>query len=150
MDQIKDTSEKIFVKEEDEFEESNYRFVIILSFCLLTFCNGMQWVTFSSVGDQFQKYYNLDIFEMNLFSTLYMIAFPIFAFPSTFLIEKNIKLNIIGASSFTLLGAILKYKTNNSLIYAYIGQSLSAIAQPFIANCQAKLSAKWFRSQRVK
>jgi hypothetical protein len=49
----------------------------------------------------------------------------------------------------TLLGGAFKSQTNRWLIFAYIGQSLPAIAQPLIMNSPGKLASTWFREDKV-
>ena len=53
------------------------------------------------------------------------------------------------AALLTILGAVLKIFINESIYYAYAGQLLSAIAQPFILNSPGKIASTWFRDERV-
>jgi fucose permease len=75
--------------------ETPYRYVIVIIYCMLSFANGMQWVTFSSVAKDFKREYNLDQFQVDLFSMIYMIIYPFLSFPSSYIIDnKNIRLGV--------------------------------------------------------
>jgi fucose permease len=75
--------------------ETSYRFVIVVVYCLLSFANGMQWVTFSAIAKQFRDNYDLTQYQVDLFSTLYMIVYPFLSFPSSYIIDnKSIRLGV--------------------------------------------------------
>ena len=47
----------LFTKDNKEYyEESPYRFYLVLAFFLLSFANGFQWVTFSSCLSDFKMH----------------------------------------------------------------------------------------------
>ena len=130
--------------------EKPYRFIILISTALVLFSNGYQWSTFSSIATEFEKNYELSSFDVNLLSNFYGISFILVTFPSFYIIEKkNIKIAIKIASLLTILGGFMKSFINSHLIYAYIGQILCAIAQPFLINSTSKLVNLWFRPERV-
>jgi hypothetical protein len=76
--------------------ETSYRYVIVTVYCLLSFSNGMQWVTFSAIADRFKLNYSLDQYQVDLFSLIYMIIYPFLSFPSSYIIDnKNLRLGVI-------------------------------------------------------
>jgi hypothetical protein len=48
-----------------------------------------------------------------------------------------------------MIGGFLKIFINESIYYAYAGQVLAAIAQPFILNSPGKIASTWFKDERV-
>ena len=75
--------------------ETPYRFIIVLIYCLLSFANGMQWVTFSAIAKEFKVEYDLSQYQVDLFSTIYMMIYPFLSFPSSYIIDnKNLGLGV--------------------------------------------------------
>jgi hypothetical protein len=75
--------------------EKPYRFIIVILFFMINFCNGMQWVTFASIAKKFRIVYDLNQFQVDLFSLIYMILYPFFNFPASYLIDnKNLRLGV--------------------------------------------------------
>jgi fucose permease len=68
--------------------ERPYRFIILLSFCLLNFSNAMQWVTYSSIADKFKVEYNLDQYQVDLLAMIFFIAYPFTNFPASYIIDN--------------------------------------------------------------
>lgn len=132
------------------YKEYPYRFLIVVLFCILSFSNAMQWVTFASIAAKFSKEYDIDPLAVDLFSLLYMIVYPFINFPSSYVVDNiSLRFGLIFSASFTILAAGLKAISFKGMYLAYIGQTLAAIAQPFILNCPGKISATWFREDRV-
>jgi hypothetical protein len=76
--------------------ETPYRFVIVILYFFINFCNGMQWVTFASIADRFKIVYDLNQFQVDMFSLIYMILYPLFNFPASYTIDnKNLRLGVI-------------------------------------------------------
>lgn len=69
------------VTNREYYEESPYTYYIVISVCLLTFANGLQWVTFSSCFTNFGITYNLPNWKVNMFSLIFMIIYPIVCVP---------------------------------------------------------------------
>ena len=65
----------------EEFGETPYRFYIVVSYFLLTFANGFQWVTFSSCAENFGDAYDMPSWKVNMFSLIYMIIYPFVCIP---------------------------------------------------------------------
>jgi FLVCR family feline leukemia virus subgroup C receptor-related protein len=62
---------------------------------VLSFSNGMQWVTFAPIASKFKKVYNLSTYHVDLFSLIYMMAYPFVNFPSSYIIDnKSMKLGV--------------------------------------------------------
>jgi FLVCR family feline leukemia virus subgroup C receptor-related protein len=76
---------------------------------------------------------------------------PIFTFPAAYVIDsKGVKAGVRLGSILCIIGITLRLFVNYGFPFVLIGQILAGIGRPFILNCQAKISANWFRaSQRV-
>jgi fucose permease len=62
---------------------------------MLTFCNGLQWVTFAPIAKSFKEVYFLKTFHVDLFSMIYMFAYPFINFPSSYIIDnKSMRLGV--------------------------------------------------------
>ena len=129
-----------------QYHEVPYRFIILISYFLLTFSNGLQWVTFSSCADNFSKNYGIPSYQVNLFSLMYMIIYPFVCIPEGFLIDSySTKLGITLASFCTILGGFLKIFLNKNKLFAFGGQFFAGLFQPAIINSPGKIAATWFR-----
>ena len=118
----------------------------MISYCLCTFANGLQWVTFSAIATKFGLHYNLESWKVNMFSLIYMIIYPFVCIPEGHLVDNySTRLGIIIASFCTILAGGLKVLINYSIVWCYIGQFMAAIFQPALINSPGKISANWFR-----
>lgn len=89
--------------------EVGYRWVIFTCFILLTFSNGMQWVTLTGIADGFIKVYDRPAEVVNLFSLSYMIFFPIvFPFAAYIIDNKSIKCGVSKEYIYIYLFIILQ------------------------------------------
>lgn len=73
-------------------KEVGFRWVIVASFFLLSFSNGMQWVTFSAIADNFKKVLNISSEVVDIYSLSYMYCFPIiFPFAAYIIDNKSVR-----------------------------------------------------------
>ena len=70
-------------------KKNKFRFFIIAMYCMLSFSNGMQWVTFSPIADKFKVVYNLTTITLDLFSMSYMIISTFVNFPASYIIDNK-------------------------------------------------------------
>ena len=78
-------------------------------------------------------------------SQIYMIAFLPVNFPSVAALDKwGLRSGLVIGISLTTLGLWLRCLINVHFAFVIAGQTVLAIAQPFIYNAPAKLSANWF------
>lgn len=89
---------------------------------------------------------------INLCGLLFILMHPLFTFPAAYVIDsKGIKAGILVGSILGIIGISMRLMVNVGGFWTVIvGQVLAGIGRPFILNCQAKISATWFRAgQRV-
>ena len=146
IQELNNSKNKNIENKENEYNETPYRFVIVITYFFLNFANGEQWVTFASVADKFRQNYNQSRWAVDLYSMLFMIVYPIFCVPEAYLIDNiNMRLGLSLAALTNIIGSLLKIFTNNNTAYAYIGQILSGSFQPAILNSPAKIGSTWFK-----
>ena len=118
----------------------------MISYCLCTFSNGFQWVTFSSIATKFSHHYKMASWKVNMFSLIYMILYPFVCIPEGWLVDNySTRLGIIIAAFCTMSASILKLFVNNHITFCYLGQFMAGIFQPALINSPGKISANWFR-----
>jgi MFS family permease len=114
--------------------------------------------TFSAIFTDLEEYYNLTPSEINLFTTLLLVAYPIGSIPAQYIIDNKsmklavsifIKIKMVLASCLSFFPAILKYFMTINLSFAYIGQVLFGFSQALIYNSTAKIAAIWFKENIV-
>ena len=75
--------------------------------------------------------------------------YPVFTFPSAYVIDKyGTRVGIAVGSALSLLGTGLRMLVNHSFVWVVVGQVIAGIGRPFILNCQAKISANWFKAEK--
>ena len=118
----------------------------MISYCLCTFANGFQWVTFSAIATKFSENYNMASWKVNMFSLIYMILYPFVCIPEGYLVDNiSTRIGIIIAALCTILASLSKIFINKSMLFCYLGQFLAGIFQPALLNSPGKIAANWFR-----
>lgn len=144
--EVQNPQTEISQNPEIEYRETKYRFIIVLTYFLLNFANGEQWVTYSSTADKFRQNYNQSRWSVDLYSMIFMIEYPIFCVPEAYLVDNiNMRLGLSLAALTNIIGSLFKIFTNNGKFYSYFGQILSASFQPAILNSPAKIASIWFK-----
>jgi fucose permease len=85
---MEEVSEKL-IRNIKQVGEIKYRYVILVCFCLLSFSNAMNWVTYSSIHHDFKTYFKLTNFQVHLYSILYMAIYPFVNFISSWIIDNK-------------------------------------------------------------
>ena len=140
--------ENALVKTEERYEETPYRWFIVVAYFLLTFANGLQWVTYSSCATNFGLAYNLKSWEVNMFSLIYMIQYPFVCIPEGYLVDAySTRLGLIISAACTLGGSAFKLLVNQKggIAWSFVGQFFAGLFQPAILNSPGKIAANWFR-----
>ena len=112
-----------------KYGEIPYRWFFLVSYCLINFVNQLQWVCFSAILTDFSNHYNKPQWQINMFSLIYMITYPILCIPEAWMLDKfSIRISLKLAAACNIIGAGLKLLINKdkSLASCYIGQLFSA------------------------
>ena len=84
---------------------------------------------------------------MNSGALLFALMYPIFTFPAAYVIDTyGTRAGIAVGSLLCLLGTGTRMLVNSSFAWVILGQVIAGIGRPFILNCQAKISANWFKA----
>jgi hypothetical protein len=135
------------------------RWVALSIFCALVMANALLWVTFSPISDITQHYFGSNSFYgsitgVNMMANIFLILYT----PGTVLAVLSMKFfkprkALLLAAVLTTVGALLRYLAclyDNVLtheqvyILVFLGQALSAIAQPMFLNFPPAIASIWF------
>lgn len=91
------------------------------------------------------------MFSINYMSLCYLILFVPINFPSVAVLDSlGLKSGIGFGIVLTTIGLWIRCLVGYGFIYAIIGQTIMALAQPFIFNGPTVLSANWFpQNERI-
>lgn len=122
-----------------------YRWVVLSLYVLITIIIEIQWLTFASISEVAQEFYQATALRIDLLSMIYMLVFIVMSIPASYVIDTwGLKKGLmIGAILTGVFGALKAWGADNLLIVT-IAQTGLAMAQPFILNAVTKVGAKWF------
>ncbi|WAR21673.1 S49A3-like protein [Mya arenaria] len=106
-----------------EYRVYSSRWFMLFIVCFQNVTNAMMWITFAAAADTTVAFFEITPLKVNMLSMVFMIAS--IPFGTLDIVPRN--------HSYTIL---------------IIGQSLAAIAQPFIMFTPTKLAALWFPENR--
>ncbi|KAI9282021.1 major facilitator superfamily domain-containing protein [Umbelopsis sp. AD052] len=146
--------------------EASKRWFVLASFCLFSFTNALQWITFSPAVQTFAKYFFNEVSlsttnAINAFSGSYMIIYPIlvpFSF-SYFEDEDGSKFGS-GLKRGITIGALLNaiagiirwlgaYPNWQGYSIVFLGQVIAAIAQVYMLALPPRLAVAWFPPDEI-
>lgn len=129
--------------------EDPNRWVALIIFTLFSFTNAFQWVTFASIESSARTYFNLDTFQLNLLSMIFMIIYIVFVFFTCTTFELwGVRKGLLIGTGLNALGSILKLEPGlsyPSFATMMIPQSLNAVAQLFVLSTPPLMAAQYFR-----
>ncbi|XP_030768260.1 uncharacterized MFS-type transporter C09D4.1-like [Sitophilus oryzae] len=129
-----------------------YRWIVLGLYVLVCMISFLQTLEFSIIANIIIKYYKVGEFLVDLTCVIFFIAYIIFFYPISYLIEKNtLKHSMICAMILTLLGNLLKLLAANQDRFWIIllAQTLIAIGQVYICSVPTKIATSWFGSEEV-
>lgn len=93
--------------------------------------------------------YGQDPLVVNSGAFLFALMYPIFTFPSAYVIDTyGTRAGIAVGSTLCLIGTGVRMLVNQSFAWVIVGQIIAGVGRPFILNCQAKISANWFQAEK--
>lgn len=137
------------VDQEAQYPVYPQRFVVTGLFGLIQMMTSILMNTINPIAAALSVIYGYQPFAINLGGLLYILMHPIFTFPAAYVIDqKGVKMGIVIGSVLGLVGCGIRLLVNEVGFWTVIvGQILAGIGRPFILNCQAKISANWFRAE---
>eukprot|EP00842_Homolaphlyctis_polyrhiza_P006416 jgi/Hompol1/6776/HPOL_000932-RA len=127
------------------------RFLIAGAVCLGNLANSAIWTTFSAVTPASASFYGTSSFGINMLSLLFFAWFiPVSPIASWLIDTKGLRLSVLLGSWLTALGALVRFlgslsgSTGTRFALAIVGNSLSAIGQPFLIDAPSEVTDLWF------
>lgn len=146
---IEDTPNEPLLNEDDEYKVYGTRFIVVTLFGLAQMMTSIGMNTLNPIATLLSEIYDEPAFFINLGGLLYILMHPFFTFPAAYVIDsKGVKAGIVVGSVLSLAGMCLRLLVNQGFWVVIVGQVLAGIGRPFILNCQAKISANWFRAKK--
>jgi MFS family permease len=124
---------------------SNYRWVVLTVYFLLTVVIEIQWLTFAPAARQARLAYGATALQIDLLSIVFMACSLVICIPASYCIgrfgiRRGIGLGAVLTGGF----ALLKAMGGASYAVVFAAQLGLGLAQPFITNGATAVAAKWF------
>ena len=138
----------LLAKPAQEFKVSPYRWVILFIFALPLAASSYVMLTFAAFATTCAKAYEVDVEVVNSCVIVYLacsICLNLFSSP---VLEKfGLAYTFRGCAAIIILGSWIRYFSisfADNFYYLLVGQTLPAIAQPFLINGVSKVATQWF------
>ena len=133
---------------------------MLFLFATYSMSNNFQWIHLNIIGNIVIRFYNeslpRDSFQqataIDWLSMIYMLAYIPLVFPATWLLDKKgLRTTLICGSFLNAVGAWIKCVCVSSDRFWLLmtAQTICAIAQMFVLEIPARLSAVWFGPDQV-
>jgi len=137
---------------EPEIKTFKRRWLMLALFCLASMTNAILWISFSPINTNTQNFYNINSTKVNALSLVFMIAYLPFSFASNFWYKRfGVRNRFLLANGLNLVSGFIRYASTFPSVANYsvllVGQSVGAVAQPFLTNAPALIAALWFPVQ---
>ena len=127
-----------------------YRYVILVSFMLISVAIQIQWLTHAAVARPAELFYagqfragsflNIDFLAM-----VYMLAYLLISFPASYVIDTyGIRTGLAAGAIMLAVFSLVKALFARSFLGVVLAQTGLALAQPFILNGVTAVTARWF------
>ncbi|XP_019877685.2 uncharacterized MFS-type transporter C09D4.1 [Aethina tumida] len=128
------------------------RWFILFLYILYTAISQFQWVEYAIIGNIMQKYYNVGYSTVNWTAMVFMLVYPIFVVPASYIIDKQ-GLRVAGLIGClgTAAGIYLKlFSVHPDSIHLVItGQTVVGISGLFVLPLAPKLAITWFPDKEI-
>ncbi|KAJ3024213.1 Major facilitator super domain-containing protein 7 [Thoreauomyces humboldtii] len=129
-----------------------FRWMLVALFSLLNFSNAWNWSAYAGDSPNSALYYEVKTSAVTWFSLVFMAVFVPFTFASSWVLDGyGIRQGLMVGLFLNGAGAIVRYLScfiDGSIAgryaVAFVGQTISAAAQPFILNAAPKIANIWF------
>ena len=129
----------------EEVKVYRYRWIELILFMIVNIIIQILWISFATVTNAAELFYNVDEMSIYLLSMVFMIVYIPITFLASWILEKyDFKFGTVIGALFTGIFGFLRIFTAANYILVLIFQIGIAIGQPFLLNSITKLSANWF------
>jgi FLVCR family feline leukemia virus subgroup C receptor-related protein len=131
-----------------EFQVYPKRYLVVFLFSLAQLMTSVLINTLTPIAKFLEIIYDQDPLVVNSGALLFALMHPLFTFPAAYVIDTyGTRVGIAFGSALCLAGTAFRLLVNQSFACVIIGQIIAGIGRPFILNCQAKISANWFKAE---
>lgn len=146
--------------ENNEIKVYTKRWVVLLTFCSVSFLNEVNWIEHSVIQDVTIAFYNESLPKnetdqqtaVNWLTMIYMLVYIPFVFPAMFFLDrKGLKLTVLLGALFNAIGSVIKcFAVRPDLfLVLMLGQFFCAVSQAFLLSVPARIAALWFGANQV-
>jgi MFS family permease len=123
----------------------SYRWLLLLSFCVLSAAVQVQWLTFAPIAREARAYYAVSALQVDLLSLVFMGVYLIASIPASYAIDTyGLVAGVRAGAALTFGFALARAAFPSSYGLVLLAQVGLAIGQPFVLNAATKLAGQWF------
>ena len=129
------------------------RYLILLSFSLLTFSNGWMWIIWSPLTpDPLCKIWDVPESSVDGLSSLYMYLYILSSPLALYIVHHHgLRVGLITGASLNFIGSLIRFSNATDYKVVFIGTSFASVAQGFILSIPPLIASNWFGdSERAK
>ncbi|XP_029196723.2 solute carrier family 49 member A3-like [Acropora millepora] len=129
-----------------------WRWYVLLVLFVLNVSNAMLWLSFAPIADLSALYYKQSLDAINWLSIVFLICYLLFGLPTMWILDVlGLRTGILLGAWLNGIGAVVRILSgmefvppNLRFLVVVIGQTLAALAQPFLLCAPTKLAGVWF------
>ncbi|XP_078717452.1 solute carrier family 49 member A3 isoform X1 [Lampetra fluviatilis] len=135
------------------------RWFVLAVLCLLNLSNALIWLSFAPIADKAATFFGISLAQVNWLAVVFLVAcIPCGIVASWSMDSIGLRVTLVLGSWLNALGSVLRALSDHPLMPTALkgfpllmtGQTLGALAQPFLLFAPTKLAAVWFPdSQRA-
>ncbi|XP_074030372.1 uncharacterized MFS-type transporter C09D4.1 isoform X2 [Leptinotarsa decemlineata] len=128
------------------------RWIILMIYFLCVWLCSAQTIEYSIITNVVMKYYNVRASTVYWTVLCFIIIWPIFVFPASYIIDKmGLRFAVLIGILSTAIGSGVKVlSVGENLFYVVIlGQMIVAVSELFLFNLPSKLSVVWFKPEEI-
>ncbi|XP_050314466.1 uncharacterized MFS-type transporter C09D4.1-like [Anthonomus grandis grandis] len=155
LKKVKMTADKSAISpmfEVDVVKAFKRRWYILAMYVYYATLSCFQWVEYSIITNIVMRYYNVSSKMVDWTGVMFMIVWPIFVFPSSFLIDKlGLRFAALTGCFLTAIGATVKVclVRPDSFWVVMVGQAIVSVSQLFTLSLPPKLAVTWFKPNEI-
>jgi len=132
------------------------RWFLLATLMVLNISNAMAWLTFGPIAYKTANFYNVTLDTVNWLSVVFMVTGIPCGIVATWLLDTlGLKISIILGAWLNCAGCVVRIVTaidgiseSSRVPVLFVGQTLAALAQPFVLFAPTKLAALWFPEEQ--